>query len=173
MGEYKQRGGFGGNSGSFGGNKFGGKGFGGRSGGFGAGEFRKPQMFSTVCAECGKPCEVPFRPNGEKPVYCNLCFGKNKASLTDSGRGFEKSFQKRDFAPKRFDSSPKVDNSGDIAALKKQLEIISTKLDKLTNIIVGQSAPIISTQVVSAEVIADKATEKPVKAKKSYTKKIK
>ena len=32
------------------------------------------QMFDAVCEECGQPCQVPFQPNGNKPVYCNNCF---------------------------------------------------------------------------------------------------
>ena len=31
-------------------------------------------MYRATCAECGKDCEVPFRPSGEKPVYCSECF---------------------------------------------------------------------------------------------------
>jgi CxxC-x17-CxxC domain-containing protein len=34
------------------------------------------QMFSATCAECGSPCEVPFRPTAGKPVYCKSCFDK-------------------------------------------------------------------------------------------------
>lgn len=32
------------------------------------------QMFTTVCAQCGKECEVPFQPRQGKPVYCSECF---------------------------------------------------------------------------------------------------
>lgn len=32
----------------------------------------------AVCAECGKDCEVPFIPRGDKPVYCSDCFRKIK-----------------------------------------------------------------------------------------------
>jgi CxxC-x17-CxxC domain-containing protein len=35
------------------------------------------QMFDAVCAECGKPCKVPFEPRTDRPVYCSDCF-KNK-----------------------------------------------------------------------------------------------
>jgi CxxC-x17-CxxC domain-containing protein len=34
------------------------------------------QMFPATCAECGKSTEVPFQPNGYKPVYCNDCYRK-------------------------------------------------------------------------------------------------
>ena len=37
------------------------------------------EMFDAVCDECGKPCKVPFKPNGEKPVYCSECFAKRNA----------------------------------------------------------------------------------------------
>lgn len=34
----------------------------------------RPEMFDAVCDECGKPCKVPFRPSGDKPIYCSRCF---------------------------------------------------------------------------------------------------
>ncbi len=34
------------------------------------------QMFPAVCAECGKPTEVPFEPRSGKPVYCSDCYRK-------------------------------------------------------------------------------------------------
>lgn len=32
------------------------------------------QMFDAVCSECGKACQVPFEPRGDRPVYCSDCF---------------------------------------------------------------------------------------------------
>jgi CxxC-x17-CxxC domain-containing protein len=37
-------------------------------------------MHEAICATCGKSCEVPFRPTGDKPVYCSDCFGKGSKS---------------------------------------------------------------------------------------------
>lgn len=37
----------------------------------------KPISHKSVCAECGKDCEVPFKPNGKKPVLCSKCFNKD------------------------------------------------------------------------------------------------
>ena len=45
---------------------------GGGGGGFGGGMRR--EMHPAVCAECGKDTEVPFRPTGERPVYCSDCY---------------------------------------------------------------------------------------------------
>lgn len=39
--------------------------------------FEDKQMHSAVCAKCGEDCQVPFRPTGDKPVFCSGCFGKN------------------------------------------------------------------------------------------------
>lgn len=36
------------------------------------------QMFSAVCAQCGKETQVPFEPKQEKPVYCSECYSKLK-----------------------------------------------------------------------------------------------
>jgi CxxC-x17-CxxC domain-containing protein len=49
---------------------------------------RKPQlgggnegrrMYQAICADCGKVCEVPFEPRGDRPVYCSDCFEKHRA----------------------------------------------------------------------------------------------
>ena len=32
------------------------------------------QNFETVCAECGVSTTVPFKPRGDRPVYCRACF---------------------------------------------------------------------------------------------------
>ena len=54
---------------------FGNKPFGSKSFGNKGGFDRGPrEMFKADCAKCGNACEVPFRPNGAKPVYCNNCF---------------------------------------------------------------------------------------------------
>ena len=32
----------------------------------------------VVCADCNKECEIPFKPSGDRPVYCKVCFSKRK-----------------------------------------------------------------------------------------------
>jgi CxxC-x17-CxxC domain-containing protein len=36
------------------------------------------QMYAVVCFECGKDTEIPFKPSGDRPVYCQECFAKRK-----------------------------------------------------------------------------------------------
>lgn len=64
------RGGFGGGRPSFGG---------GRSGG-------DRQMHTATCSDCGNECQVPFRPTGEKPVFCSSCFEKHDGGGIRSNR---------------------------------------------------------------------------------------
>jgi len=100
MGNFRDsRGGFGGRSGGsggFGGRRDGGRSFGGRdrdSGRFGRGERRPLEMHEVICAKCGKETEVPFKPTGDKPVYCRDCFDKQggdrgpNRSFNSSGAG--------------------------------------------------------------------------------------
>lgn len=47
------------------------------------------KMFSATCATCGDHCEVPFKPNGRKPVLCSNCFSKD-------GGGSERRFDRSD-----------------------------------------------------------------------------
>ena len=66
-GGYSSRGGGGGGYSGGGGRSYGGGGGGGSR-----------EMFSAVCADCGRETQVPFRPTGERPVYCNDCFQNHR-----------------------------------------------------------------------------------------------
>ncbi len=50
-------------------------GMGGFGGGFGG---RPREMHKATCADCKQECEVPFKPSGDRPVYCKACFSKRK-----------------------------------------------------------------------------------------------
>ena len=52
---------------------------GGSYGGGGGSYSSEPrQMFSAICAQCGKTAEVPFEPRNDRPVYCRDCFTKRQ-----------------------------------------------------------------------------------------------
>ena len=55
-----------------GGDRGGGGGYGG--GGGGGGYRAERQMFPATCSACGVETQVPFQPNGSKPVYCRDCY---------------------------------------------------------------------------------------------------
>jgi len=68
----------------------------------------RPEMHEAVCAECGKRCEVPFRPSSDKPVYCSECFEKRDSGSrsdrrSDSRRPERRSFDRSDRSDSRRD----------------------------------------------------------------------
>jgi CxxC-x17-CxxC domain-containing protein len=101
----------GGNRGGFGGrrdSRGGGRSFGGdRRGGFSGG---KPEMHDVVCAKCGKDTRVPFKPTGDKPVYCRDCFGGN-------------------------DNNSRGNSSASAGVSKEQFDKLNKKLDKILKIL--------------------------------------
>jgi CxxC-x17-CxxC domain-containing protein len=63
-------------------------------------------MHKASCAECGNSCEVPFKPNGKKPVLCGDCFRKDDNGGERSERSERPSFRSNDRSfdrPTRFD----------------------------------------------------------------------
>ncbi len=38
----------------------------------------KKEMYSAICDGCGVCTQIPFKPKGDKPVYCSECFAKKK-----------------------------------------------------------------------------------------------
>lgn len=98
---------------------------GGRSGGgrsFGKRDFSgsrsmgRPQMHNAICDNCGKECQVPFKPTGEKPVYCRDCFAKMGGG--DSRNNFERNNRSE---------RPQQEN--------QQLAEVNRKLDKILELL--------------------------------------
>jgi CxxC-x17-CxxC domain-containing protein len=42
------------------------------------------EMFAAVCTRCGAQTQVPFRPRGDRPVYCQDCFRQVRAQRPTS-----------------------------------------------------------------------------------------
>ncbi len=39
---------------------------------------REKSYTRVICSDCGKECEIPFKPSGDRPVYCKECFSNHK-----------------------------------------------------------------------------------------------
>jgi CxxC-x17-CxxC domain-containing protein len=76
-------------------------------------ERRPREMHDVVCDKCGKQCQVPFRPSGDKPVLCSDCFGKNKGPTST------------------FSSRNQDTPSEQSGVSSEQLDQINAKLDKI------------------------------------------
>jgi CxxC-x17-CxxC domain-containing protein len=117
--------------------------FGGDRGGF---TKRPLELFQATCAACGKTCEVPFKPNGKKPVYCKECFAKNGGPAADSRGPSDRFAPRRDFSPRpsfnkpdfRNDSMPQSDKG--IGELTRQIEGMNNKLDKLVYLLTSKTS---------------------------------
>jgi CxxC-x17-CxxC domain-containing protein len=42
--------------------------------------FHQEEVYGATCSECGSPCEVPFKPDPHRPVFCPVCWKKRKSS---------------------------------------------------------------------------------------------
>jgi len=174
MADYnRDRSGGGGRGGrSFGGGFGGGRDSGRPSfGGRGRSDGDRPQMHKAICGECGDPCEVPFRPSGDRPVLCRDCFGGNdrKGPSRDNN-----SFGDRDRAPRR-DSrdsrEPRRDSFKEMAKdnSKEQLDMLNAKLDKILKLITPVTSVSKEKHAEVTEKVA-KATEKAANEVEKATK---
>jgi len=154
------------------------------------------QMHKAVCDECGKDCEVPFKPTGDKPIFCTDCFRSKRgdeprrSNERDSGRfnsrdremhkavcdkcgkdcevPFKPTSDKPIYCSECFN---KGDRGKGSEQSSKQLEIINTKLDAILKAI----SPAITAPVeVEKKKKTTKKTEisKPKKVVKSKEKKV-
>ena len=117
---------------------------------------------------------MPFKPNGQRPVYCSDCFGSMKEGGASTG-GFA---PKRDFGPSRRDfEAPnmsvvaKVDDSK-ISDLRRQMDGINSKLDRLIEAVVQISRARATTGVKEAVLEAVKPTTTKAAVKKVVKKEI-
>lgn len=142
MSEQQQRDGFGRdkNERRFNGAGSGRPNFGGRDFSRGGGrDSGQTQLFRATCSNCGKPCEVPFRPSGDKPVYCKECFmRKREESARVEGRREigARDFQRRGVSP-AFSSAPQGGGGVRLDDLKRQMDALNAKLDTVLQRIGG------------------------------------
>jgi CxxC-x17-CxxC domain-containing protein len=87
-----------------------------------------PQLFDAICSNCGKKCQVPFRPNGTKPVYCKNCFDAPRGALPALKR----------ITADRFPAAG-ADAGGaggkSIGDLTRQIAAMNTKIDTMLKIL--------------------------------------
>ena len=137
------------------------------SGRFG-GDFRRRdsgrrQMHKAVCDECGKDCEVPFKPSGDKPIYCSECFEKKEGG---SSRRSERRSPRRSDSGKRDDTHKK---------LLEQVSSLNAKLDRILEVIESHAGHKPVSKKTETKKVVKKATskDKKIKTKKTGKKKAK
>jgi CxxC-x17-CxxC domain-containing protein len=149
------------------------KSFASRSG-KGPGRFSRPdndgprEMHQAECSACHKMCEVPFKPNGTKPVFCQNCFKRDEDR---DSRGSRDSFQKRDFNAPRSFAPASQSNDHRIDDLKRQMMTLDSKLDRVVQMLESQRTPKASVAAPIEEAPAPKKAK--VVVKKALVKKAK
>lgn len=118
----------------------------GNKGGFDRGP---REMFKADCAKCGTVCEVPFRPNGTRPVYCNNCFVKEPAGDRP---------QRREYSPRpSFPQAPQSARDDQAwKEVKAELRTVNQNLERLISLMTTAPA-------TPAAPKAPKASKKKVK----------
>jgi len=99
---------------------------------FGGRDSRKPVLYDAVCDECGKNCQVPFRPSGDRSVYCSDCFEKR------GGRDGNRLRDRRDYSRRSFggrDSRKPSQNNISVRSISQLTEKIGVLNAKLGTII--------------------------------------
>lgn len=91
---------------------------------------RSSETFTATCNKCNKACDVPFRPNGKKPVYCRDCFVRDDEH-TSRGRDRDMRPSHRGSAPERFSAPRTIPTDPRIDALQQEVRIMHEKLDTL------------------------------------------
>ncbi|MEI6152837.1 MAG: CxxC-x17-CxxC domain-containing protein [Deltaproteobacteria bacterium] len=92
------------------------------------------QSHRAVCDKCGTNCEVPFKPTGSKPIYCQDCF----RTMGDSESPRPRQFGRREYpVSRRLDNFKKSEYSESAGPdqSKRELEQINFKLDKILRIL--------------------------------------
>lgn len=157
--------------------------------GFGGRSPNRPSMHKAICSKCGNECELPFKPSGDKPVFCSKCFQSNRSSDSrrpqrrDSGRSnfgdkrmyeavcdkcgnkcqvpFQPSGEKPVYCSKCFQDK-NVRGGKDTEQYKEQFELVNTKLDKILKLL----TPVVPTKDTQEEKIV-KETEAPKSKKRT------
>jgi CxxC-x17-CxxC domain-containing protein len=139
-------------------------------------------MFPAVCANCSKACEVPFKPNGKKPVYCTNCFGAGAGGGAPRGNPFDNRFEKtfekrvhdrdyRESIPAR--TSRPVDNkrAPSTDQLQREINSIGTKIDRVIEVLDRLARVAVVASELKPEKKATVDTAKKVVVKKVSVKK--
>ncbi len=136
-------------------------------------------MFQATCSKCGKDAQLPFRPSGDRPVFCSNCFETEKNSAPSFGGGSNfsrppRSFDRRpSFGDRR--PAPMAAPAVNLDQFKAQFEALNTKLDRLIRAIAPNESVATEEKAPKAS-LGSKAKATPVAvatkpAKKSASKK--
>ena len=157
---------------------------------------RQSAMHHAVCSDCGRDCEVPFKPTGNKPIFCSDCFAHQK-----SGGFKDRSTQKPHFQDRKMHIAicancgdkckiPFIPKGGkavycnacfgrdagvkgdQVDSIKEQFEVLNGKLDKLIKLLLPVVSPQAREKLVEMKDFVD-IPEGPLPTKEEKKKPVK
>ena len=135
---------------------------------FGDARFEKPK-YDAICADCGQRCQVPFQPNGSRPIFCKDCFRRD--DRPDFNRRDDRSPQAKPF-----------NEPGRAADYKRDFMELNRKLDDVIRMLQTLKVPTVPLTVKPMEtkaptaakietVVAETSKKKAAKIKETAAKK--
>lgn len=115
------------------------------------------EMHQATCDNCGKSCEVPFRPTSGKPVYCSSCFESKKGG--SDTRRYDNPREERREQPSQ--SQPNY---------SAQFDALNSKLDNILKIL---ESAVAEEDVIEEEIAEIAPVEVAPKVKKASKKAVK
>lgn len=103
-------------------------------------EREKPMMHRAVCSSCHQHCEVPFKPDSNKPVFCDACFAAARVTSTNDyvkrkdKMIFDKEDSSKDFVSTVNSTAQLSPSDAKFAELKREISSANAKLDKLVDL---------------------------------------
>ena len=80
------------------------------------------EMHKSVCADCGKECEVPFRPTRDRPVYCQTCWTKRRPPRAENIRRREYSREAHPSGPSPSPENVDIQILAELRRIREALE---------------------------------------------------
>lgn len=131
-----------------------------RSGSSFGGRDRGPsEKFAATCHTCGKACEVPFRPSGDRPVFCRDCFDPQTTGRRDS-------FAPRQSRDSDLRSSSALERPATTPVVTPALNELIARLDTLVITLNRIAESLVSTSVTTPAAVAAISKKKTAPAKK-------
>lgn len=130
-------------------------------------DFAQKELYDAECNKCHDRCQVPFRPNGKKPVYCAKCFTPTDDRGGRDDRAPRPSYgPSRDFGPSRAPMQTPSAGAADrqIQLLTKQIETMNVTIEKLVTAVDTFNRATALTKEIRKHFPADKPADAPAKA---------
>lgn len=126
--------------------------------------FPTKDLYDAECNKCHNRCQVPFRPNGKKPVFCSNCFVKDEGFDSRGSSSFSRESRP---APRSF--APEAPNR-EMQELKKEIATLTETVQKLITVIEKSNRASALTEEIQKHIPTEETAPKKKPAAKKVAK---